>query len=73
MRELEISEPLKPCPFCGKNHILHNETEHKDRPLCTWTATVFCANCSGSTSNHGFDWTQEEALQKAVKAWNRRA
>ena len=43
-----------------KNHILHNETDHEDMPFCTWTVRVFCANCFGSASNHGFDWTQEE-------------
>ena len=65
-------EEMKPCPFCGKDHIVINAYEHSDRDVCKWVCSVFCANCFAGTSNHGFDWTEDEAKEKAVKAWNRR-
>ena len=63
---------LKPCPFCGDSNIFIDSTERGDRTECKWTAKVFCANCFGEVTNHGFDWTKEEAEQKAINAWNRR-
>jgi Lar family restriction alleviation protein len=71
-REVMGMEELKPCPFCGKTHIIVDVVERNDRAKCKWTATVFCAHCFGEASNHGFDWTEEEAKQKAINAWNRR-
>ena len=67
-----MMDKLLPCPFCGKTHIIINAIEREDRPKCKWHAEVFCANCFGKTSNHGFDWAEEEAKQKAIEAWNRR-
>jgi hypothetical protein len=64
---------LLSCPFCGKSHIIIDTIERQDRPACKWRATVFCANCFGEASNHGFDWTEEKAKRKAIEAWNRRA
>ena len=63
---------LKPCPFCGKHDVEVYTVEREDRPKCKWTATVFCLRCFASTTNHGFDWTEEAAKEKAIKAWNRR-
>lgn len=68
-----MSNKLKPCPFCGGKRILVNTIERDDRPKCKWTCTVFCTSCFGSACNHGFDWTKEEAEEKAIAAWNRRA
>lgn len=64
---------LKPCPFCGEKKFLEvSATERKDRPKCIFTARVACLICHGQASNHGFDWTEEEAKEKAIKAWNKR-
>ncbi len=63
---------LKPCPFCGNTDIIVNTAERGDRTRFKWFARVFCADCFADTTNHGFDFTEEEAKQKAVKAWNRR-
>lgn len=68
-----MNEELKPCPFCGKPHIIINAWEHDDRTECKWTCSIFCADCFASACNHGFDWTEKEAKDKAIKAWNRRA
>ena len=64
---------LKSCPFCGKSHIIIDSTEREDRPKCRWHTRVFCADCFGEASSPGFEWTKEEAEEKAIKAWNRRA
>lgn len=64
---------LKPCPFCGSDNLEIYATERKDRPKCVWTAEVVCLGCFGRAVNHGFDWTENEAKDKAIKAWNRRA
>ena len=67
-----MMDKLKPCPHCGKDHIIIDTCKRDDRPKCKWTCHVVCVNCFASTSNHGFDWTKEEAEEKAVAAWNRR-
>lgn len=72
MYEERIKE-LKSCPFCGESKFLEVESkERKDRPQCKFTATVSCLMCHGRAGNHGFDWTEEEAVNSAIKAWNRR-
>jgi Lar family restriction alleviation protein len=65
---------LNPCPFCGKTKLIRLETDfHPDRPQCNWTARVVCLDCFGEARSHGFEWTEQEAKEKATAAWNRRA
>lgn len=62
---------LKHCPFCGeKKRIEIRSVERKDRPQCKFVAYVSCLKCFAQISNHGFDWTEKEAIAKAVRAWN---
>ena len=64
---------LKSCPFCGEKELLEVYAEPRgDREKCIWNAYVVCLICHGRASNHGFDWTEEEAKDKAIRAWNRR-
>ena len=71
-----MEENLKPCPFCGESELFavkakQHEDRYDDAPK--WTATVTCCRCLAEACNHGFDWTEDEAIEKAIKAWNRRA
>ena len=64
---------LKPCPFCGEETLLEiKSTEREDRKLCKFKAKVTCLRCFATVQNHGFDWTEDEAIENAVNAWNRR-
>ena len=64
---------LKPCPFCGKDHMFL-ERQYGDE-----SGYIRCRNC-GAQSGRVF-WTAEEiegddysaSEAKAVAAWNRRA
>lgn len=47
--------------------------ENSIRPLCKFTAEVTCLNCFGSAHTHGFEWSEKEAEEEGIKAWNRRA
>ena len=57
--ELEYKEELKPCPFCGHNHI----SVYKGDLADVWFTV--CAVCGCRTEGH----TSEET---AIAAWNRR-
>lgn len=75
-RRVKELDRRKSCPFCGETNLICISSKyHKDREDNTakWTATVTCLNCFAEICNHGFDWTEEEAIEKAIKAWNRRA
>lgn len=64
---------LKPCPFCGEDRMLDVQASERDgRSDCKYTAKVVCLNCFASACIHGFDWFEDEAKDKAVRAWNRR-
>ena len=67
------NEPIF-CPHCGKNLLSVESKQHNDRieGAAKWTARVLCLNCFAEICNHGFDWTEEEAINEAIKAWNRR-
>lgn len=52
-----MSEPLKPCPFCGHDAIVFG--------VCG-VAKVICSNCGASTG-------PRLSLQGAIEDWNRRA
>ena len=66
---------LKPCPFCGSEVSLKISPLSKDYPdvndyeiSCKKCGcTLWGANCD--TLNH----TDEEAVEKVVNVWNRRA
>lgn len=60
---------LKPCPFCGKTHIIIDTWKREPNGYNT---KVFCSYCFGQASNQGFDSTEDEAVEKAVKHWNMR-
>lgn len=64
---------LKPCPFCGEKTLLEvQSTERTDRDLYRFTSDIVCLRCFATACNHGFDLTENEAIEKAVEAWNRR-
>jgi Lar family restriction alleviation protein len=61
-----VSDELKPCPHCGEEAEIDNDT-HLGR------VSVYCSMCG-----HGgfcYEWieSQADAEQKAIAAWNRRA
>ena len=70
---------LKPCPFCGGEAVI------KDTKFWMSDAVyVHCAECGASVqkklANHTFYkdgkemfMTKEQAVQRVVNAWNRRA
>lgn len=56
-----LAEELKPCPFCGRTHIiLRRESKHTSLYSC------YCAACGATT---GLCVSREHA----IKSWNRRA
>ena len=56
-----MSEPLKPCPFCGGGHIeIVNQGSMPDDPH-----VVQCDDCDASASGM--------SMGEAIAAWNRRA
>ena len=62
---------FKPCPFCGQLDILIEQKKEDGRT----SVRAFCLNCGCGTA-----WIKEllkgdtyQALEWAVKAWNRRA
>ena len=71
----ERGRELLYCPHCGKTLLRVESKQHSERPenVPQWTANVLCLHCFAEICNHGFDWTEEEAISAAVKAWNRRA
>ena len=73
MGENKRNVRLKPCPFCGEEKLLNIKTvDHKYRPQCKFTGRVTCLMCFASAHTHGFEWTEDEAREEAIKAWNRR-
>lgn len=68
-----MSEELKPCPFCGKDHMFL-EQQYGDE-----SGYIRCRNC-GAQSGRVY-WTADEieaddysaSEAEAVAAWNRRA
>lgn len=64
---------LKPCPFCGEQKFVEvRVNERNDRLECKFKAYAICLMCGAQTMNQGFDWTEGEAEENAVRAWNRR-
>jgi Lar family restriction alleviation protein len=72
---------LKPCPFCGGEAEVINTMFYKDKgrrvkcKKCFAVCTFFLIDHPRLTPN-GLDestrYTEEQATQKAVEAWNRR-
>lgn len=56
---------LKPCPFCGGTDINTRERSHSVRDNET-EVRLWCDRCGASTEFR-------DNLEKAAKAWNRRA
>ena len=68
MKETE----LKPCPFCGGNAELYDDTECGGFGLYVKRFFVICEEChaSGGEAN---DYVDKGNLKKlAIKRWNRR-
>lgn len=67
---------LKPCPFCG-GEAFAGTIEHPEdsRPNGGYRfhGCILCIRCQASAGPTGFDLTYEEATNKAIAAWNRRA
>ena len=73
LKKNEMLKNQKPCPFCGKNDMIELSVyENSIRPSCKFTAEVTCLNCFGSAHTHGFEWSEKEAEEEVIKAWNRR-
>lgn len=57
---------LKPCPFCGGEAVLESYNARKGFEAC-----IQCNGCTAYVPTITYD-TEEEAIEKAIKAWNRR-
>lgn len=64
---------LKPCPFCEGDRASMDYIIHGGRPYYKHYARVMCPFCQANVGSTSFSDTKEEAEEKAIKAWNRRA
>ena len=53
MRELEIREPLKPCPFCGGKAVIRSRHEMVGFGMSDNLYSVKCTACRMSGSEFG--------------------
>ena len=64
-----MTEELKPCPFCGEEHISVAYTGYEDEGCVLYTLGCSTTNCPGHISG---SWRYFN-LERAAEAWNRRA
>ena len=62
----EMSEELKPCPFCGASA----RVELRQDDNYNYTVQVICNGCGCQTSIFFGDYSSR---QLSIEAWNRRA
>lgn len=63
---------LKPCPFCGGEALLWLSCgENGEWDSYSDICDVMCENCRASTGSY-VSQHKEEAMDKAIKAWNNR-
>ncbi len=68
-----MSEKLKPCPFCGRNHdLLITSIRHRLDDIVYYQWTVFC-DASGGKAGCGAMCGYHDTKAQAIEAWNRRA
>ncbi len=58
---------IKPCPCCGRDPRTDMQLEMEGS-----SATVYCIWCGLTMKQHD-DFNGYKALEKAIKAWNKRA
>jgi len=66
-----MSEPLLPCPFCGGEAVVTTKRWTNALGDVDYTARAACPRCS-DIHRHVGD-TEEEAIEKAIEAWNTRS
>ena len=64
-----MTEELKPCPFCGEDHVSVAYTGYADEGCVLYTLGCSTTNCPGHISG---SWRYFN-LERAAEAWNRRA
>ena len=64
-----MTEELKPCPFCGEDHVSVAYTGYEDEGCVLYTLGCSTTNCPGHISG---SWRYFN-LERAAEAWNRRA
>ena len=66
---------LKRCPFCGFEAKLMKDVEQVGFGVYDRKYFVKCTYCEATGSKYGilYDVTEEERIDLAIKAWNRRA
>lgn len=65
-----MSEPLKPCPFCGTVPDVNNPATFRHETGDRWAAVVCCI--VGPEIRAGFYTPIEEWKDEAIAAWNKR-
>ena len=64
-----MTSELKPCPFCGEEHISVAYTGYEDEGCVLHTVGCSTSNCPGHIAGSWRYFNRE----RAVEAWNRRA
>ena len=64
-----MTDELKPCPFCGEEHVSVSYTGYEDEGCVLYTLGCSTTNCPGHISG---SWRYFN-LERAAEAWNRRA
>lgn len=70
VEEKEENKKLKPCPFCGSDGFIEDESDHHGRYINLGCSNKKCP-CNWFIVSEGIE--NDEDLKEAIEKWNRRA
>lgn len=67
---MEKQYELKPCPFCGGEATLKEETRCYGHGDYDKVVFVYCSNCGATGSNYSRRYRSGDIKQSAIEGWN---